>query len=200
MSLPPIVKALIDRATEQEQALRCATTGLLELHWCLVAALVREAVPDASGVRLHGDYTKNGMRLSLVAVLRDGETVPPMDPGRFDRLSDELFDSLLWIAEHQDDSALHGEHDYDLPVSWPPESAMVTSITLPDGELRVWQPNAAQNDLGRMYVLDVLGVSVLVRQRDDGLYVHIDGDADSRQVSPVLLVAVNNGDESEHSL
>jgi hypothetical protein len=51
-----------------------------------------------------------------------------------------------------------------------------------------------------MYVLDVLGVSLLIRQREDGVYVHIDGDADSQQVSPVLLVEVNNGGEAKHSL
>jgi hypothetical protein len=200
MALPPIVQSLIDRAAESEQALGCATNDLTRLHWQLAAALIREVVSDATGVRLHGDYTKHGMRLSLVAVLRDGQPVPPMNPGRFDQLGDELSDSLLWIAEHEDASALHREHDYDLATPTPPEPAMVATISLPDGQLRIWEPDTADNDLGHLYVLGVLGVDVQVWQRSDGLCVHVGGDADSRQVSPVLLVGVNNEEESEHSL
>jgi hypothetical protein len=200
MSLPPIVQMLVDQVAEREQALGCATDDLTELYWQLVAAQVRQVVPDATGVRLYGDYTENGMRLSLVAALRDGEPVRPIDPGSFDQLSEELSDSLLWIAEHEDASALHGEHSYDLPAPTPPESAMVASITLPEGQLRVWERDAGQNDLGRMYVLDVHGVNVQVWQRSDGLYVHVGGDADSQPVSTVLLVEVNDSSESEHSL
>ncbi len=191
---------LVDQIAEQEQALGCAANNLTERHWQLLAALVRQVVPDATGVRLYGDYTENGMRLSLVAVLGDGEPVRSMDPGPFDQLSDELSDSLLWIAEHEDDSALHGEHSYELPPPRPLDSAMVASITLPDGQLRVWERDAGQNDLGRMYVLDVHGVNVQVWQRSHGLYVHVGGDADSQPVSTVLLIEVNDGGESEHSL
>jgi hypothetical protein len=200
MSLPPIAQTLVDRIAERELALGCATNDLTERYWQLVAALVRQVVPDATGVRLYGDYTENGMRLSLATVLRDGEPVRSMDPGPFDQLSEDLSDSLLWLAEHEDDSALHGEHSYDLPAPTPAESAMVASITLPEGQLRVWERDAGQNELGRMYVLDVHGVNVQVWQRSHGLYVHVGGDADSQPVSTVLLVEVNDGGESEHSL
>src|SRR6266487_1908798 len=200
MSSSPTVQTLVDQIAEREQALGCATNDLTERYWQLVAALVRQVVPDATGVRLCGDYTKNGMRLSPVTVLRDGEPVQPMDPGRFDQLSEDLFDSLLWIAEHEDDSMLHGEHSYDLPAPSPPEPAIMATITLPDGQLRVWERDAGQNDLGRMYVLDVHGVNVQVWQRSHGLYVHVGGDADSQPVSTVLLIEVNDGGESEHSL
>jgi hypothetical protein len=74
------------------------------------------------------------------------------------------------------------------------------TLPLPDGELRVFEPDTSQGDLGPMYVLDVLGVSLLIRQRADGVYVHLDGDATSHAVSSTLLVEVNNGGESEHSL
>ncbi len=151
MSSSPTVQTLVDQIAEREQALGCATNDLTERYWQLVAALVRQVVPDATGVRLCGDYTKNGMRLSPVTVLRDGEPVQPMDPGRFDQLSEDLFDSLLWIAEHEDDSMLHGEHSYDLPAPSPPEPAIMATITLPDGQLRVWERDAGQNDLGRIY-------------------------------------------------
>jgi hypothetical protein len=200
MSTPTIVRTLVDQIAEREQALGRATNDLNERHWQLVAALVRQVVPDATGVRLHGDYTEHGMRLCLVTVLRDDEPVQPMDPGRFDQLSEDLFDSLLWIAEHEDDAALHGEHSYHLSAPSPPESAMVASITLPDGQLRVWERDAGQNELGRMYVLDVHGINIQVWQRSDGLYVHLGGDADSQPVSTVLWVEVNDGGESEHSL
>jgi hypothetical protein len=76
------------------------------------------------------------------------------------------------------------------------------ALPLPEGELRVFEPDASQGDQGRMYVLDVLGVSLLIRQRADGTYVHVDGDATSEGIEGVttLLVEVNNGGEAEHSL
>jgi hypothetical protein len=74
------------------------------------------------------------------------------------------------------------------------------TLPLADGELRVFAPDTSQGDLGPMYVLDVLGITVLLRQRADGVYVHLDGDATSDAVSSTLLVEVNNGGEQEHSL
>src|SRR6266540_2903411 len=73
MSSSPTVQTLVDQIAEREQALGCATNDLTERYWQLVAALVRQVVPDATGVRLCGDYTKNGMRLSPVTVLRGSE-------------------------------------------------------------------------------------------------------------------------------
>jgi hypothetical protein len=83
----------------------------------------------------------------------------------------------------------------DPPVFIPP-----TTLALPEGQLRVYEPDPAAGDLGRMYVLDVLGISLLIRQRADGVYVHADSDATSAAVSSTLLVEVNNSGESEHSL
>ena len=82
----------------------------------------------------------------------------------------------------------------------PANGRVLRTIALPEGQLRVWEQGAAQNDLGGMYVLDVLGVCVLIRQRDDGLSIQIDGDADSERVSPALLVSINNGGEQEYTL
>jgi hypothetical protein len=200
MAFPPVVQTLVDLIAEQEQALARATNDLTERYWQLLAALVRQVTPDATGVRLHGDYTEHGLRLSLVAVLREGEPVRPMDLGRFDQLSEDLSDSLLWIAEHEDEAALYGAHRYELPAPLSAETAIVTSIALPDGQLWAWERGAGQNDLGRMYVLDVHGVNVQVWQRADGLSVHVGGDADSQPVSRVLLVEVNDSGESEHRL
>jgi hypothetical protein len=83
----------------------------------------------------------------------------------------------------------------------------MAAVALPEGELRVFQPEPEAGDLGPMYVLDVLGVSLLIRQRADGMYVHIDGDAISDPPTgsveggtTTLLVDVNNGGEQEHSL
>jgi len=122
-------------------------------------------VPEAAGVRLHGHYTTDGIRLSLVAVLGHDESVLPIDPDRFGRLSKALSESLRWIAEDEQ-VAVMGASDYDLPAPPPVEEpAMVTTVALPDGQLRVWEPDTADNDLGRLYVLDVLGVDLKVWQR-----------------------------------
>lgn len=70
----------------------------------------------------------------------------------------------------------------------------VTMIDVLGGQVRVWESDTLQNDLGRMYVMDALGVSVLVREREDGTYVHIE---DEGVVRKPLLVEVDNG--GEHS-
>lgn len=52
-------------------------------------------------------------------------------------------------------------------------SAGVTHLP-DDGELRMFAPNTDEGDHGFMFVLDVFGVCVLVRERDSDVYVHID--------------------------
>jgi hypothetical protein len=194
------VKTLVDQAAAAEQRLNQAINALTEQHWGIAAALTRQVAPDAAALRLDGDDTEDGLRLSLVAVLdRRGRPVS-IDVGRLNRLREALFTSLLWIAEHEDPQLLFGPHDHDLPDPTPPGTAMAATMPLADGELRVYEPDPAQGDLSRRYVLDVLGVAMLVHHRPDGLYAHLDGDAVSRQVSPVLLVEVNNAGEQAHSL
>lgn len=69
-------------------------------------------------------------------------------------------------------------------------------IALPDGQLRIFEPDEDEGDLGRMYVLDVLGMSVLVHERSDGIYIHIDADPVSDPVpNSRLIYEVNNGGE-----
>jgi hypothetical protein len=75
---------------------------------------------------------------------------------------------------------------------------MVTAVDLPDGYLRIWEPGVLQNTLGRMYVLDVLGVVTHIREREDGTYMQIDRAADSEVTDhPDLLVEVNDGGEMD---
>lgn len=64
------------------------------------------------------------------------------------------------------------------------KNAPYTSIGLPDGELRIWEPAPDSDDASRMYVLDVLGIDVTLRWKrsEDGdleLYVAVLRDADS---------------------
>ncbi len=64
-----------------------------------------------------------------------------------------------------------------------------------------WDPDPDLGDLGPMYVLDVLGVCVSIRDRDDGLYVHLDTtDTESPRLQPdlPLVVEVNNGGENHY--
>lgn len=69
----------------------------------------------------------------------------------------------------------------------------VKTTELPDGKLHTYE--ATGDDVSRMYVLDVLGVSLLIYLRDDGTpYVHVDREDDPGP----LLVEVNNGGEEEY--
>lgn len=70
-------------------------------------------------------------------------------------------------------------------------------------DVRVFPPDPTAGDLGPMFVLDALGVSALVRQREDGMYVHIDRDAATEAPAGTegqpLIVEVNNGGENTYS-
>jgi hypothetical protein len=111
---------------------------------------------------------------------------------------------LLLIAEVDAPELLDGEHDHDLPdpAHLPGSGLLLTLPILDVGELRVFAPHPDDGDLGRMLVLDALGVSLSVRQRADGLYVHVDdGEASTPPVGVAdLLVEVRNAGESGHSL
>lgn len=77
-----------------------------------------------------------------------------------------------------------------------------TVVKRPDIEVREWPPNTDEGDLGVMYVIDVLGVQITVRDRTDGLYVHVDvTDADRERLDPELplIVEVNNSGENEYT-
>jgi hypothetical protein len=70
---------------------------------------------------------------------------------------------------------------------------LLTQVTLADGNLRIWEPDPTVHDLGRMHVLDVLGVSLMIRERPDGIYVSIERDGDSPPArSGHLIVEVEN--------
>lgn len=74
----------------------------------------------------------------------------------------------------------------------------ISVLLLPDGDLRQFPPNADADDLGVMYVLDVLGVTLLVRERDGDVYVHVD-TADSTSVRPggkPVTYEINNSGEN----
>lgn len=72
----------------------------------------------------------------------------------------------------------------------------LTQLKLLGGELRIWEPGVHgddnERDLGRMFVLEALGVSLLVRERQDGTYVHVE---DEGVIRKPLLVEVDNGGE-----
>lgn len=71
----------------------------------------------------------------------------------------------------------------------------------PEVELRAWPPDETAGDLGIMYVLEALGVSIIVRDRADGLYVHlctVDAETPRRQPHLPLVVEVNNGGENQY--
>lgn len=78
---------------------------------------------------------------------------------------------------------------------------MFTQVLLADGNLRISEPDPAQHDKGRMHVLDVLGVSLTILERHDGIYVHIERDGDSPPSStPHLIVVVDHGGETHYGV
>lgn len=83
----------------------------------------------------------------------------------------------------------------DAPAAIEPAGGLTTT-SLADGQVRTWEQEVHSNDFGRMYVLDVFGVSLLIRQREDGLFIHIDRDAESEPIEGDLIVEVNNGGEN----
>lgn len=95
-----------------------------------------------------------------------------------------------------DMAALYFGEDPEVEVT---RSSDLTQLRLLGGELRVWEPGVhgdeGERDLGRMYVLEALGVSLLVRERQDGTYVHVENEGVVREP---LLVEVNNGGENAY--
>lgn len=72
---------------------------------------------------------------------------------------------------------------------------------LPDGTLRIFEPDPEEGDRTRMYVLDVLGVSLMVYQKKNGrLFVYVDPDAgsDAPKGSRGLALAVEVGNSGEN--
>lgn len=69
------------------------------------------------------------------------------------------------------------------------------------GEVRVYQPEPFTDDASPMYVLDVLGVTVLVRRREGeggtDTYVHVDNDGwarGSEYTGPLRWEVMNGGE------
>lgn len=84
-----------------------------------------------------------------------------------------------------------GRHELEAEAE---ESALAETFLLADGQLRVFA--ADDGDRGPMYVLDVLGVSALIRERDGDVYVHIETqDTTSEPPDRAIGVTyeVNNG-------
>jgi hypothetical protein len=145
-------------------------------------------------------------------VLVDGEPVNPQTPdakaiwqAKLHQLEENLDQPLLYVAELDEESVAVGEQDQDLPetANLPGDGLLLTLPLLGDGELRIFEPDRAEGDRGRMWVLDVHGVALRIRQRADGLYVHVDdSDGASRPPAGVtdLLVEVRNAGEQEHRL
>jgi hypothetical protein len=74
-----------------------------------------------------------------------------------------------------------------------------TRVELFGAAVQMYPPDRAEGDLGPMYVLDALGVSVLVRERHGDVYVHVDDDsATERPGDKPLTYEVNNS--GQHTL
>jgi hypothetical protein len=69
------------------------------------------------------------------------------------------------------------------------------AVKIPGGEVRVYPAAAGTNDASAMYVMDVLGVNVLVRARTDGTtYVHIDTDGNGEMLGRLAYEVCNGGE------
>ena len=64
-----------------------------------------------------------------------------------------------------------------------------------DAEVRIYPQAPGTDDASDMYVLDALGVTVLIRQRTDGsTYVHVDDDGMDAFKGPLVYEIRNNGE------
>jgi hypothetical protein len=198
---------------------RNRNTHLTMLTLRAMAETLREQVPQAARLRL--DWSDQGSFLSPVALLRaDGSVIDLTYLDGEDR-EDILTEELMPLAGALDTTAgpvweqylpeapqsrRHNEI-YLLDVAdvlAATEGLDTDEVTFHDATVS-WYPKDARPgaDPGGMpsdmYVLDALGVSVLVRRRSASTYVHIDtiDTATGQPLSPVL-VEVNNGGESEY--
>jgi hypothetical protein len=195
---------LAERTEELRRLLDDTTDVLIALHWQQVAADVRQFVPEATGLRLLGTQTEQGLRLNLDEVLVNGEPAV-LDDERFAELENLLDqgDSLLAIAEREDEGVTFGLRDHDLPSPGVPgEGLLLTVPLLGEGELRCYAPNPEEGDPGGVFVLDVLGVAVLIRQRATGaLAVHVDQKgASPRPVDAEVLLVEDYGGARRYRL
>jgi hypothetical protein len=196
---------LAERAQELFTLVADATDELIALHWQLVALDVRSVVPEATGLRCYGERNEDWLpRLHLREVLVDGQPVE-LDDDHLTRLEDLLDDSesLMEIAEREDEGIILGLHDHDLPMVNAEDGLRLVVPLLEGAEARLFAPDPEEGDPGPMYVLDALGVAVRVRQRPDGdVFVHVD-DSDQTQApagATTLLVEVRTAGEQEHPL
>jgi hypothetical protein len=77
---------------------------------------------------------------------------------------------------------------------WPQD----TVWPIPGGEVRILPRSQEAGDRSDLYVLDVLGLTVLVRVRDRDTFVHIDGDGMGEIQRRPLVVEVFNGGETDY--
>jgi hypothetical protein len=202
---PSLIDRLTERAGELAQLHHQAEDARIQAQWQLVAAAVRRVVPNATALRLEGDDTEQGLRLGLLQVLVDGESAK-VDAARWRQLEDTLEQLLLLIAELEAPEVIAGEQDHNLPdlTYLPGDGELLTLPLLGEGEqLRIYAPNRAEGDLGHMLIVDALGVTVQVRQRnDEDVYVHVD-DGQTSVPPPgatTLVVEVRSAGEQEHRL
>jgi hypothetical protein len=69
---------------------------------------------------------------------------------------------------------------------------------IPGGEVRILPRSEQDGDCSDIYVLDVLGLTVLVRGRDRDMFVHIDGDGMGEIQRMPVAIEVFSGGESSH--
>jgi hypothetical protein len=109
-----LIDQLTERAGELARLHHQAEDARIEAQWQLVAAEVRQVVPEATALRLEGYETEQGLRLSLLQVLVDGEPAK-LDVATWRQLEDTLDQLLLLIAELEAPEVIDGEQDHDLP-------------------------------------------------------------------------------------
>jgi hypothetical protein len=81
-----------------------------------------------------------------------------------------------------------GKYPWPRDTVWP----------IPGGQVRILPRAAEVGDRSDVYVLDVLGLTVLVRVRDRDTFVHIDGDGMGEIQRRPVAVEVFNGGENDY--
>jgi hypothetical protein len=171
-----------------------------------VSAYVLAEFPHARQIRAYGEYAEDGsLRLRLLEVrgepdqlLASAEADDDEVAAAFEELSDRVDPLLDWLAYLNGEDYL-GEQVIDLvdPTGSPDRE----EVEFHDAKL-AWRSKDEEPEpdpVGMptdVYAVEVFGLTVLIRQRHESTYVHIDTSESGQDPLMPLVVEVNNGGEA----
>jgi hypothetical protein len=140
---------------------------------------------------------------TLRTLIGRAQTVVPDVPSAAGADCQRMSDALAeWGSAAGEYGSNDGEHEAGLElasiVSEVLASAAAGMIAIPGGEVRILCANPAEGDFSPVYVMDVLGLTLLARVREGDTFVNVDTDGMAPMTQAPLVVNVCNGGENEY--